>query len=180
MIVFFQQNLCSLLAATYSTELLVDSFPIELCNIQRLKSSSQPFEAYGANYGYCAAKKLYYYGFKCHIVSDLRGVPIFICLTPASMSDLHAFEFVVTQMIEQYILKGKTIYLGDKGYVGQKFQQKIQERYGVTLLSMQRERQQAKYGESPGNELLKKIRKIIETTIELFSVEWNAGTTEHR
>lgn len=180
MTAFFQQNLCALLSASYSVALLVDSFPIELCNMQRLKSSSQPFQSYGADFGYCAAKKVHYYGFKCHIVSDLRGIPIFICLTSAAMSDLHAFEFVVTQMLELHILKGKTIYIGDKGYVGQEFQQKIKDLYGITLLSMEREYDKAKYGPSPRNEFLKPIRKLVETTIDLFSVELHAGTTKRR
>lgn len=177
---FLQQNLCALLAASYSVELIVDSFPIELCNMQRLKNSSQPFELAGANFGYCAAKKLNYYGLKCHLVSDLRGIPIFICLTSASMSDLHAFEFVVEQMSQLHLLKGQTLYIGDKGYVGQDFQRKIQECYGVTLLSMEREYHKSLYGESPLNEFLKPIRKVIETTIDLFSVELHAGTTKRR
>lgn len=180
MITYFQQNLCTLLASSYAVELIIDSFPIALCNMQRLKSSSQPFELAGANFGYCAAKKLHYYGLKCHIVTDLRGIPVFVCLTSASMSDLHAFEFVVAQMLELHLLKGPTIYIGDKGYVGQAFQQQIKERYGVTLLSMEREYQQATYGPSPRNECLKPIRKLVETSIDLFSVELHAGTTKRR
>lgn len=177
---YFQQNLCTMLAANYSKHLLIDSFPIELCNMQRLKNSSQPFESYGANYGYCAAKKLHYYGFKCHIVSDLRGIPIFICLTRASMSDLQAFEFVVEQMFQHSIVKGQTFYIGDKGYVGKEFHEKMEKIYGVTLLSMQREYKSTKYGQSPLNEFLKKVRKLIESTINLFSVELHAGTTKRR
>jgi hypothetical protein len=78
---FLQQYLVNLTGANCGKEFLIDSFPIELCNIQRLKNSSQPFQYDGASFGYCASKKLHYYGFKCHLVTDLRGIPIFLCLT---------------------------------------------------------------------------------------------------
>jgi hypothetical protein len=180
LVCFFQQNLCSLLAASTSRELLIDSFPIEICNIQRLKNSSQPFEYDGADIGYCASKKQHYYGFKGHLVTDLRGIPIFICLTSASKSDLHSFEFVVEEMLRLRIVHGDTVCIGDKGYVGQEFQQYIHQSYGVRLLSMEREYKKAKYGRSPLNEFIQKIRKIIETTINLFSVEFKAGRTKRR
>ncbi len=180
LICYFQQNLCYLLSASDSREFLVDSFPLEICNIQRLASSSQPFEYAGANFGYCAAKKRRYYGFKCHIVTDLRGVPIFITLTNAAASDLHSFESVVEQMISLGIIKREKIYIGDKGYVGQDFGNYIFRTYGVKLVSMQREYKKKEYGPSALNQLLQKTRKIIETTINLFSVEINAGRTKRR
>ena len=45
---------------------------------------------------------------------------------------------------------------------------------------MEREYKKAKYGPSPLNEFIQKIRKIIETTINLFSVELKAGRTKRR
>ena len=74
-ICFFQQNLCVLMSACHTVEMLIDSFPIELCNIQRLKGSSQPFVYDGANFCYCASKKLYYYGFKCHLGAENQQPP---------------------------------------------------------------------------------------------------------
>lgn len=177
---YFQKNLCSILDANTTLELVIDSFPLELCNMQRLAQSSQPFQYDGANFGFCSSKKLHYYGFKCHIVSDLRGIPIFVCLTSASMSDLRAFEFVVAQMFEQHIIKSPVVYIADKGYVGKNFQAKIQQIYGITLLSMEREYLRHLYGASPLNEFLKPIRKIIETSINLFSIGFHAGRTKCR
>lgn len=179
-ICLFQRHLCGLLCASNSPYLIVDSFPLELCNMRRLSSSSQPFEYHGANFGYCAAKKLYYYGFKCHIVSDLRGVPIFVHLTSASMSDLYAFESVVEHMVKLNIVTSPAIYVADRGYVGEEFQQHIQAQYGVTLFSMEREYLKDIYGASPKNEFLKQVRKIVETTIDLFSKELHAGRTRRR
>jgi hypothetical protein len=175
-----QQNLCALLSANYAVELLVDSFPIELCNLQRLKSSSQPFQYDGATYGFCAAKKEHYYGFKGHLVSDLRGIPIFLVMTSAAMSDLHAIEFVITEMLKHHVLKGTTFFIGDKGYVGKDAQAQLADLYNVKLVSMEREYRPQQYGPSPRNEFLRQIRKQIETTINLFSVELQAGWTHCR
>ena len=86
-------------------------------------------------------------------------------MTSASKSDLHSFEFVVEEMLKLRMLRGETVYIGDKGYVGQKFQEYIQHSYGVKLLSMEREYKKEKYGPSPLNEFIVKVRKIIETTI---------------
>lgn len=179
---WLQQNLCGLLSASFSKEFIIDSFPIELCNIQRLKNSSQPFEYDGADIGYCAAKKLHYYGFKCHLVTDLRGVPVFLCLTSAHMADLQAFEFVAQELLQHRIIKTHAFCIGDKGYLGEEFQQNMQQLYGVTLLSMEREYPKItkKYGPSARNEYLRPIRKIIETTGGLLSVEFNAGRTKRR
>lgn len=175
----FQQYLINLIGSNCGKEIIIDSFPLELCNLQRLKSSSKPFEYDGANFGYCASKKLHYYGFKCHFVTDLRGVPIFLTLTSASMSDLHAFEFVITEMLKYKIIKPGTICIGDKGYVGKDFQNKINQLFNINLISMQREYNKA-LGESPLNTLLKKTRKIIETSINLFAQELCAGKTKRR
>jgi hypothetical protein len=176
---FLQQYLVNKTQSNCGIEYIVDSFPISLCNLQRLKNSSQPFQHDGASFGYCASKKLHYYGYKCHLVTDLRGVPVFLCLTSANMSDLRAFEFVVTQMLQQNIVKTNTIYIGDKGYVGKAFQQYLLQHFGVELLSIQREYNKD-LGESPINSLLKKSRKLIETSINVFAKELNASQTNRR
>ncbi|WP_372364909.1 IS982 family transposase [Candidatus Uabimicrobium sp. HlEnr_7] len=176
-ICFFQQHLCNLVGANTGKYYLVDSFPISLCNLQRLKSSSQPFEYYGANFGHCASKKSNYYGYKCHLVSDLRGIPIFACLTGANMSDVKAFEFVVQQMLEHRVIKTHSLCISDKGYVGKEFQKFIQKQYGVELLSMQREYNNRG---SALNQLLQKARKIIETTINLLVNEFSLSATKRR
>jgi hypothetical protein len=176
---FLQQYLVNKTHANCSREFIVDSFPISLCNLQRLKNSSQPFEYDGASFGYCASKKLHYYGYKCHLVTDLRGVPVFLCLTGAHMSDLRAFEFVISQMLEQNIAKKNTIYIGDKGYVGKNFQEHILQYFGVELLSIQRQYDK-ELEESPINSLLKKSRKLIETSINVFAQELHANWTNRR
>ena len=176
---FIQQYLVHLTGANCGKEFIIDSFPLELCNMQRLKSSSQPFEYDGASFGYCAAKKLHYYGFKCHLVTDLRGIPVFLCVTSAHMSDLRAFEFVISEMFKHKIVNSSTIYLGDKGYVGEDFRNNIEQLFDIKLVSMQRQYNK-NLEEHPINTLIKKSRKLIETSINLLAKELHANETKRR
>lgn len=75
-----QNNLSIKTDANFDNYFIVDSFPLTLCHLQRLSSSKQPFE-YFANVGYNPSKKIYYYGMKVHLATDLRGVPKFVILT---------------------------------------------------------------------------------------------------
>ena len=95
------------------------------------------------------------------------------------MSDLHAFEFVIDEMLKYKIVKSNTIYIGDKGYVGKEFQNKIEKEYSVKLCPMERNYNKG-FGESAINGLLKKSRKIIETSINLIAEELNGGRTKRR
>ena len=52
----------------------IDGFPIAVCKLTRA-GHSQVLKA-EANYGYCAAKREYYYGLKAHLLIALRGVAV--------------------------------------------------------------------------------------------------------
>ena len=43
-----------------------------------------------ADYGYCAAKREYYYGLKAHLLIDLRGVAVGVTITPANADERDA------------------------------------------------------------------------------------------
>lgn len=60
-----------------------------------------------ASCGYCASKKLYYYGVKLHLISDRRAgtlpMPRFGGLTDAGMHDATAFEHIMHQLPYQAV-----------------------------------------------------------------------------
>ena len=56
---------------------ITDSFPLRLCHLRRLSGSTTPFE-YSATVGYCDSFSEYFYGFKVHLLTDLRGIPIYL------------------------------------------------------------------------------------------------------
>ena len=94
-----------------SSSLLIDSFPVCLAKQgHRFKAKVAPQLA---NHGYCATKKLYFYGVRVHMISRYnKGTlpsPEYIGLTDAAANDGKIFE-----QIRPYI-KDEEIF-GDKAY----------------------------------------------------------------
>ena len=67
---------------------IIDGFPMAVCKLARAVRS--PVLKAEADYGYCAAKREYYYGLKAHLLLDLRGVAVDITLTPANVDERDA------------------------------------------------------------------------------------------
>ena len=70
---------------------LVDSIPIPVCKNAREKRSKVCKENYEAapNKGYSAVNKTWYYGYKLHLLTSVRGVFHSMDLTKASVHDVH-------------------------------------------------------------------------------------------
>ena len=157
---------------------IVDSFPLTLCHMQRLKGSKKPFE-YFANVGYNPSKKIYYYGVKVHLATDLRGIPRFVFMTPANVSDSATLEMMV-QEIHQTNYSGSTAkVIGDKGYIAKQKSIKILQQQNIQTLPIKRNYDKEET-ESALNVLIRKNRKIIETTISLLVDQFNMAKTRTR
>lgn len=93
---------------------LMDSMPIILAHRSRRFKAKVAPEIATAN-GYCAAKKLYYYGVKLHILAGYQQgsmpVPSYIGLTEAGLPDLKAYEYISPVWQEQ-----KLNVFADKAY----------------------------------------------------------------
>ena len=78
---------------------IVDSMPLEVCKWSRSKRSSicQDYDDIRPDYGYCAAQKSGFYGFKLHTVCTVQGVFKSLDISPASTHDIHYLEQVKTQ-----------------------------------------------------------------------------------
>jgi len=89
--------------------LLLDSCPIITCSVRRRPKVA--LELTGK--GYCAAKKLYYYGCKLHLITGERPhkmpLPRQVGFTRANVHDLSALKPVLSTL-EQ------TTLIGDKAY----------------------------------------------------------------
>lgn len=90
---------------------LIDSFPVALAKQgHRFKAKVAPELA---DHGYCATKKLYYYGVRIHVVGRSRAgtlpSPEYIGVTGASEHDGKVFDYI------RPILANNVLY-GDKAY----------------------------------------------------------------
>src|SRR5690606_31159500 len=151
---------------------IVDSTPIEICKISRAnRSGICRTEDIITNYGYCAAQKTRYFGYKLHAVCDKNGVFHSFDFTPANVHDVNYLNDVKHDF-ENCLL------IGDRGYISKEFQADLFNYSNIELSVPMRKNQHnfVKFSQSKS-----KIRKRIETNISQlngqFSININFAKT---
>lgn len=137
---------------------LIDSMPLEVCKMSRARRSricsKHPESA--PDYGYCAAQKLHYFGYKIHAVCTQQGVFKAFDISKASVHDIHYLHDVSEQFKH-------CILIGDKGYLGQAWQADLFNQSHIQLETPARSNQLV---QKPFPKIYRSARKRIET---LFS-----------
>lgn len=137
---------------------VVDSLPIELCHSARMYRAKR-FRGI-ADIGYCASKKIAFYGLKLHLQVTDQGLPMGYVVTEASCHDRVAAETVMTQIPHPY-------NLGDKGYISQKLQKKLYEEHRVAFWTPVRKNQRILQSDA-WKQWMKRKRKVIETVFSIL------------
>ena len=148
--------------------LLIDTKPIPVMGYRRSKKQSD-FEG-SADYGYCAARKmnarqaasqaayaialLKYFGYKLVMLSTLEGLPIAYELVPANTDERQAVEGVLQ------LARGCDIY-GDKGFIGEDWQEEITQLTGNKIWTIHRCNQDQQHS-STLKRLIGRVRQRIE------------------
>lgn len=140
------------LAVTDEDTLVLDTKPVPVVGYKRSKRHSD-FEG-SASYGYCASRKLRYFGYKLVMVTTLSGIPLVYDLVPANTDERAAAETVLAD------IHGCTI-LADKGFIGTDWQADIGRLTGNRIFTPMRVNQ---HSQNPPafNRLLGKFRERIE------------------
>lgn len=133
--------------------LVIDTKPIPVIGYRRSKNKSD-FHG-SANYGYCAARKMKYFGYKLVILSTLKGLPIAYDLVSANTDEREAVAGVLE------VVRGCDIY-GDKGFIGQDWQEAIASSTGNRIWTRQRVNQHHPLASSSLKRLISRIRQRIE------------------
>lgn len=148
-----QQRITEMSHQTEDTVQPIDTLPLPVCTYTRAQRD-RCFKT-EADYGYCAAKDLHYYGFKLGLRVSRVGMIINFPLLAARPHDLQHLDTLVENFV------GLTP--ADKGFIDCYRQQLLANRYNIHVLTPQRANMQA----SPHPKLLLKIsarwRKIVET-----------------
>jgi len=146
---------------------IIDSTPIPVIKFQRAHYTPLFPEA---EYGYCAARKMTYYGFKLHLVTDKQGIPIHFDLTPANIHDSD-----MTEQLLSCSSQDRTV-LGDKGYLSKKMQKKLRYLYNTNLFTPKRKNQKDREPKSE-RKLLNKWRQTIEIVNGMLKDKFNFERT---
>lgn len=137
---------------------IVDSLPIEICRFARAKRAricKKDFDT-APDFGYCAAQKNTFFGYKLHGLCGVSGVFQNVDLSNASIADIHYLQDVRDNI-------SHCILLGDKAYLSSEIQLDLFQTKGVRLVTPKRMNQ---YDYKKYPRIFRKLRKRIET---LFS-----------
>jgi transposase len=133
-------------------ELGIGQAPLYLIDIKRSKSRS--YFAGSADYGYCASRKLHYFGYKLVMITTLEGMPVVYDLVSANTEERQAAEAVLDRITNAEII-------GDKGFLGAEWQDQIKQQTGNTITTPKRKNQKLQHPEG-FERLLNHVRERIE------------------
>ncbi len=128
----FRQHWLVELGVTLTCEGLLDTKPIPVVGYRRSKKQSDFLGS--ADYGYCASKKMYYFGYKLVAITTLEGLPLIYDLVSANTDECQAAETLLE------MLSGFTL-LADKGFLGKAWQADIQHHTGNWIWTPKRQNQ---------------------------------------
>jgi hypothetical protein len=135
---------------------IVDSIPVPVCQIAREKRSKVCKEVFenAPDKGFSAVSKSYYYGYKLHLITSVRGVFQSMDMTKASVHDVHYLSEV------KYSGLNNCVLIGDKGYLSKTHQIDLFTSCNINLATPNRNNQHVK---EHYPFIFKKLRKRIET-----------------
>lgn len=163
----FRQQWLIRTGVTLACEGLLDTKPIPVVGYRRNKQRSDFLGS--AAYGYCASKKMYYFGYKLVTISSLAGIPLIYDLVPANTDERQAAETLLEQ------LSGFHLF-ADKGFLSQAWQADIQQLTGNRIWTPKRKNQSVQQSQD-FERWLNRLRLRIEG---LFNEIQNVGKNIER
>lgn len=102
--------------ADFTDVFIVDSTPVAICKTSRAnRSTICSTDAIKPAFGYCAAQKTRYFGYKLHAVCDKNGIFHSFDFLPANVHDVN----YLTDVKENF---QNCLIIGDRGYISKEFQ----------------------------------------------------------
>ena len=145
----------------------MDSTPLEICKYSRANRSSICSTVdVKPTYGYCAATKTRYFGYKLHAVCDENGIIHSFDFTPANIHDIHYLKDIKNN------LKNCTL-IGDKGYLSAEYQLDLFNSSNINLSVTKRKNQKNFQTYCP---IKRKKRKRIETIFSQLDAQFTMVT----
>ena len=151
---------------------VIDSLPVPVVGFAHARGRHRWYGE--AAYGYNAAKKQTFYGFKLHLLATQTGVVLDFALVPANRTD----GDLTAQLLSA---TARLVVLGDKAYRNAPLQAALAHRSAVVLLTPRRANQPPDPTPHPLTPLLSTLRQAIETLgaqlAGQFQMERNRATS---
>jgi len=162
-----RRNFLNSLGVLHETAFLLDTKPVPVVGYKRRKSHSEFRQS--ADFGYCVARRLHYFGYKFVALTTFGGLPIVYELVPANTDERDAAEEVLEAVRQCDIF-------GDKGFIGVEWQEKVKEQTGNRIWTVKRVNQTEQNPKS-FDRWLNSVRERIEGT---FNELQNTGRNLER
>ena len=161
-----RENVLKDLGVYLSSERVLDTTPLPICNITRSFKKQSLFKGI-ASVGYCAAKRLKYFGFKLVLLINQKGIPVKFGLVPANTADVKTTQSIIDND------KNITVF-ADKGFVSGKLAKELKEKQNVSLFTP---RKKARESRKPlplwFNKYHRKSCRLIETVNGILKDQFN-------
>lgn len=146
------------LGVQWENHFLLDTTPVMVVGYRRDKSHSH-FRG-SAEYGYCAARRMKYFGYKLVMLTTLDGTPYSFELVPANTDERDAADEVLDTLPF-----GSEVW-ADKGFIGDDWQVQWAEQ-GIHIWTPKRENQ---HQQNPTlfDQLLNQVRERIEGAYDIL------------
>ena len=153
-----RQDWASELGVQWENHFLLDTTPVIVVGYRRDKSHSN-FRG-SAEYGYCAARRMKYFGYKLVMLTTLDGTPYSFELVPANTDERDAADEVLDT------LPGGSDVWSDKGFIGEDWYIQWAEQ-GIHIWTPKRENQ---HQQNPTlfDQLLNQVRQRIEGAYDIL------------
>ena len=153
--------------ADFTDVFIVDSTPIEICKISRAnRSAICATDEIKPSFGYCAAQKSRYFGYKLHAVCDKNGIFHSFDFSPANVHDVNYLNDIKENF-------QNCLLIGDRGYISKEIQMDLFN-YSRINLSVPMRKNQHNFVEFSRTK--SKIRKRIETNISQLCGQFTINT----
>ncbi len=148
----------------FTNVFIVDSTPIEICKISRAnRSAICSTNEIKPAFGYCAAQKSRYFGYKLHAVCDKNGIFHSFDFTPANVHDVNYLNDIKEKF-------QNCLLIGDRGYISKELQVDLFN-FSKINLSVPMRKNQHDFVEFSRTK--SKMRKRIETNISQLCGQFN-------
>lgn len=146
------------LGVCWEKHFLLDTTPVIVVGYRRDKNHSH-FRG-SADYGYCAARRMKYFGYKLVMLTTLDGTPYSFELVPANTDERDAADEILDT------LPFDSDVWSDKGFIGEDWQQQWAEQ-GIHIWTAKRENQ---HQQNPAlfDQLLNQVRERIEGAYDIL------------
>jgi len=152
----------------YDDLLLIDSTPVECARSRETVKRSQLADA--ADYGYCRSHSRYFWGFRLHAIFAPDGTPRALELVSPKIDERE----VGLALLDRVRRHGGETLLGDKGYAGRDFANKVSQRDATIV----RPRRKDEPGDGPHlAPIRQRIESIFWTCKDLLTLERHGART---